>query len=543
MLKTISPERRNLIFLWAAFAFLYAWESVMFFTFRSSPLAALPLPESGINTSRLVFYIAQGAAMLCCVFLLKDKTNRAFDIAAACVFAVAAVLVFFTKRIEYLHITLACLGLAAGAVMYRLLYKLFFFVSLKTWPIFIASAHIIIKLFDYTFSLTPNYWLKLSLSLVALIAGLVCYNFFKGDILKRRAALPDSKIDLRIIFYYGFLAVGMGLCNAILRDYIFPVLTGANDRYYKILVMAAAITAIALLYKYCKRVSYYMISIVMLTAALILFKTFGVTRAIAVESLVEVSRMLFEVFLFSLCGAAFFRYGNKFYRLRGFISMLIFVMVAPIIISEFLPQDANVLPWLFPVVLVMFTVLFALRIKMEKYETDIIETSAALNAAFETQPDIETVLAIAAIADVEAEEKAEFNLDDALASLNCDTLTEREKNILSLVLAKKGIDIIAYLSGVSESTVRTHISNVCQKLDVNSKKELIALFGAAHTSKLTRREEEILALVLGGETNEDIAKKLFLSPYTVKTHITNICYKMSVKNRAELISAKNTQKD
>jgi len=48
---------------------------------------------------------------------------------------------------------------------------------------------------------------------------------------------------------------------------------------------------------------------------------------------------------------------------------------------------------------------------------------------------------------------------------------------------------------------------------------------------LTRREKEILKLVAEGLTNEEIGKKIFISEKTVKTHLTNIFDKLKVNNR------------
>jgi DNA-binding NarL/FixJ family response regulator len=48
---------------------------------------------------------------------------------------------------------------------------------------------------------------------------------------------------------------------------------------------------------------------------------------------------------------------------------------------------------------------------------------------------------------------------------------------------------------------------------------------------LTRREMEILRLVAEGMTNEEIGKKIFISEKTVKTHLTNIFDKLKVNNR------------
>ena len=50
-------------------------------------------------------------------------------------------------------------------------------------------------------------------------------------------------------------------------------------------------------------------------------------------------------------------------------------------------------------------------------------------------------------------------------------------------------------------------------------------------SALTKREMEILRLVAEGLTNEEIGKKIFISEKTVKTHLTNIFDKLKVNNR------------
>ncbi|MCJ7595350.1 MAG: response regulator transcription factor [Desulfobacterales bacterium] len=60
-------------------------------------------------------------------------------------------------------------------------------------------------------------------------------------------------------------------------------------------------------------------------------------------------------------------------------------------------------------------------------------------------------------------------------------------------------------------------------------------------SILSRRETQVLSLVAAGATNDDIAKKLYISTNTVKTHIYNIFKKINVPNRlqAALWAVKN----
>jgi len=55
-------------------------------------------------------------------------------------------------------------------------------------------------------------------------------------------------------------------------------------------------------------------------------------------------------------------------------------------------------------------------------------------------------------------------------------------------------------------------------------------------SGLTAREQDILRLVLQGASNKDIGKKLFISPSTVRNHVSNIYQKIGVNNRLELIN-------
>lgn len=56
----------------------------------------------------------------------------------------------------------------------------------------------------------------------------------------------------------------------------------------------------------------------------------------------------------------------------------------------------------------------------------------------------------------------------------------------------------------------------------------------SESSALTRRELDIIAAVVEGQVNRDIAQTFQISEYTVKHHLTRIFEKLGVSNRVEL---------
>ena len=53
--------------------------------------------------------------------------------------------------------------------------------------------------------------------------------------------------------------------------------------------------------------------------------------------------------------------------------------------------------------------------------------------------------------------------------------------------------------------------------------------------RLTQREVEVLRLVGLGQTNDEIAKSLFISHHTVKTHVSNLMEKLDIHDRYQLV--------
>ncbi|MFI9049662.1 response regulator [Streptomyces sp. NPDC053427] len=59
--------------------------------------------------------------------------------------------------------------------------------------------------------------------------------------------------------------------------------------------------------------------------------------------------------------------------------------------------------------------------------------------------------------------------------------------------------------------------------------------GAERLATLTGREREVLVLVAGGLSNDEIAERLAVSPLTVKTHVNRAMAKLGARDRAQLV--------
>lgn len=55
-------------------------------------------------------------------------------------------------------------------------------------------------------------------------------------------------------------------------------------------------------------------------------------------------------------------------------------------------------------------------------------------------------------------------------------------------------------------------------------------------STLTRRQREVLDLVLQGASNKEIARTVFVTERTVETHVTAILSKVGLDSRSRLIA-------
>lgn len=93
--------------------------------------------------------------------------------------------------------------------------------------------------------------------------------------------------------------------------------------------------------------------------------------------------------------------------------------------------------------------------------------------------------------------------------------------------------------------LRSYLKKFQPKLEFLSRVPETRLEGIFAKYGLSKREQEIIRLVLEGQGNKDIARKLYISLNTVKNHSYHIYQKLGVKNRlrlAQLIREQSEEK-
>jgi DNA-binding CsgD family transcriptional regulator len=77
---------------------------------------------------------------------------------------------------------------------------------------------------------------------------------------------------------------------------------------------------------------------------------------------------------------------------------------------------------------------------------------------------------------------------------------------------------------------------ICEALDVAQAIVTTRTRGRAGGDALTAREVEVLGLLVEGQTNQEIAERLFISQRTARAHVAAILAKLGVATRAAAVS-------
>ncbi len=94
-------------------------------------------------------------------------------------------------------------------------------------------------------------------------------------------------------------------------------------------------------------------------------------------------------------------------------------------------------------------------------------------------------------------------------------------------------DLVEAIRAVHRGEARLH-PNIAQKLMEQVASSMGPSRAVPPAEELTEREREVIGLVAKGRNNLAIAQELFISEKTVKTHISNILSKLDLEDRTQL---------
>jgi LuxR family maltose regulon positive regulatory protein len=103
-----------------------------------------------------------------------------------------------------------------------------------------------------------------------------------------------------------------------------------------------------------------------------------------------------------------------------------------------------------------------------------------------------------------------------------------QKSSLARASAAFVAKLLAAFSRIEEKGLRTEYQN--------REHSVLSPQSSALAEPLTRREQEILRLLIAGASNQQIAAELVISLSTVKKHVSNLLGKLGVTSRSQAIA-------
>lgn len=82
-------------------------------------------------------------------------------------------------------------------------------------------------------------------------------------------------------------------------------------------------------------------------------------------------------------------------------------------------------------------------------------------------------------------------------------------------------------AALAPAIVKTVVGVIGRHAPIESRRELVA--------RLTGRERDVVSLVARGLSNEEIGRRLLMSPLTAKTHVSRAMTKVGARDRAQLV--------
>lgn len=145
----------------------------------------------------------------------------------------------------------------------------------------------------------------------------------------------------------------------------------------------------------------------------------------------------------------------------------------------------------------------------------------------------------------------DINLPDIVGTEVCKHISKDHKNTSVIGLSTYGERSIInqmisngakgyLLKNVTESELTEAINKVYRGKyyygsEIQQAMASTIFHSMGNTPRLTKREKQILELIVSGKTTNNIAQELFISPLTVETHRRNLMKKVDASNTASLV--------
>ena len=194
-----------------------------------------------------------------------------------------------------------------------------------------------------------------------------------------------------------------------------------------------------------------------------------------------------------------------------------------------------------------------LRSVLESADIEIVgeasDGAAALTLLRTTRPDIVLMdLRMPGVDGVETTRRIRTDADLAKLPVLVLTTFDADANVLAALRA--GADGFLSKSAEPEELIAAVLSTAAghASLSPAASRAVVSHLGsteapspadpdlAARVQTLTARERDLVLAAAAGEDNATIAKRLFISPLTVKTHLNRAMVKLDARDRGQLVS-------
>jgi DNA-binding CsgD family transcriptional regulator len=535
--------KRRLPFAAVSFIFQYCFYCSYYRDFPGSP-AGVAVRSAGANIEALsvCLMLSFVAGVVCCFnstwMRLVYKRRDLKLLLLACTF-LTTVLLPLTSQLWFIFAITIVGSFCAGTVMGRSLYTALF-MSVNIHPSLIVVAIYSIKqVYVHAFEIVPalrtlpGYY---AVGVPTLLAGLIFFFPYDGDEMERKRVLPEKKLRLSAIWAPLIFFMLAQMSFAFYEIMLFSQMpVGPLDPVLKIIPNAVALLILIIFGRKFSIRSVLFIYASVLACAVLAFLT-GMGRA-AAQMFTESAYKFYNFFFYWLLLSCFRMYGRNNARLKIFISIDVALGIAVRVLAQLVfhrlsASNVDAIP--------LFLILVGSFLLIPKVEQSIKNMDAQGEYA---ESRLEH--------DISLPDQREDILEARAALMQTlpseTTLTGDELTVLAYLIDGQDADVTAHFTDIPVSKVGKLTGSIVAKFGCKNKNELMAIMGAAQTGfeqrermlklletdALTQEERDVALLLIEGETQRDISRKLHMDAADVGRHTQSLRNRIIVNSDSD----------